>query len=100
MLPFEGGKLNEVVRGPLDGPLGNVSMQLSPPLVKQDFYLQYGQPTFWPYCESLERCVVYRCALLHCSMPHAALGIVARIMSASTVTLLELGIAQLEVRVT
>jgi hypothetical protein len=67
MLPFEGGKLNEVVQGPLPGPLGNVSMRLAPPLVKQDFYAQYGQPTFWPYCESLERCVVYRCATLHCS---------------------------------
>ena len=61
MLPMEGGKLGDYMNGPLDTQFGTMYMQAAPPLVKEDFYQQYQQPTFWPYCESLERCVVYRC---------------------------------------
>jgi len=60
MRAFRGGKLNEAVREPLHSHFGNLTIQLYPPLIKQDFYQQYMQPTFWPYCESLEECVVYR----------------------------------------
>jgi len=60
MRAFRGGKLNEAVREPLHSQFGNLTIQLYPPLIKQDFYQQYMQPTFWPYCESLEECVVYR----------------------------------------
>ena len=60
MIPFEGGKLNKPLRGPIPGPLGNLTLQLFPPLYKENFYALYHQPTFWPYCESLERCIVYR----------------------------------------
>ena len=50
----------EPIREPLQSHFGNMTLQLYPPLIKQDFYQQYHQPTFWPYCESLEECVVYR----------------------------------------
>jgi hypothetical protein len=61
MVPYEGGKMGDYMVGPIDGELGPMFMLTAPPLVKQDFYQAYAQPTFWPYCESLERCVVYRC---------------------------------------
>ena len=60
MRPFSGGELNQPIREPLHSHFGNMTLQLYPPLIKQDFYQQYHQPTFWPYCESLEECVVYR----------------------------------------
>ena len=59
--------MGEYMVGPIDGELGPMFMLTAPPLVKQDFFQAYAQPTFWPYCESLERCVVYRCGRL----PHA-----------------------------
>ncbi|CAL8471357.1 g10899 [Coccomyxa elongata] len=59
MIPFSGGKMNTPLRAPVPGPLGNVTLQLFPPLYKENFYALYHQPTFWPYCESLERCIVY-----------------------------------------
>ncbi len=62
MRPFKGGELDEPVREPLHSHFGNLTLQLYPPLIKQDFYQQYHQPTFWPYCKSLEECVVYRSA--------------------------------------
>ena len=63
MRSFKGGELNEPVRAPLHTHFGNMTLQLYPPLIKQDFYQQYHQPTFWPYCKSLEECVVYRFAI-------------------------------------
>ena len=62
MRAFKGGELDVPVREPLHSHFGNLTLQLYPPLIKQDFYQQYHQPTFWPYCKSLEECVVYRCA--------------------------------------
>ncbi len=71
MRTFLGGELNEPIRAPLHSHFGNVTLQLYPPLIKQDFYQQYHQPTFWPYCSSLEECIVYRwawqlCAAISC----------------------------------
>jgi hypothetical protein len=60
MIPFEAGKYDKPIRKPIPGPLGNLTLQLFPPLYKEDFYALYKQKTFWPYCESLERCIVYR----------------------------------------
>ena len=60
MRPFSGGELDQPIREPLPSHFGNMTLQLYPPLIKQDFYQQYHQPTFWPYCKSLEECVVYR----------------------------------------
>ena len=68
MRPFLGGELDEPIRAPLHSHFGNVTLQLYPPLIKQDFYQQYHQPTFWPYCSSLEECVVYRWAGAQCML--------------------------------
>ena len=67
MRPFLGGELDEPIRAPLHSHFGNMTLQLYPPLIKQDFYQQYHQPTFWPYCSSLEECVVYRWAWQLCA---------------------------------
>lgn len=78
MRSFRGGELDEPVREPLHSHFGNVTLQLYPPLIKQDFYQQYHQPTFWPYCESLKECVVYRSTIqpaLPCTICKKSQGI-------------------------
>ena len=62
--------MGDYMRGPIETQLGPMWMNSFPPLVKEDFYQQYHQPTFWPYCESLERCIVYRCVTLCRFLPY------------------------------
>lgn len=52
------GELNKPVKI-LSTPLGNASIEATPGLVTMDFHVAYGIGTFWPYCQSMERCLVY-----------------------------------------
>lgn len=88
MRPFLGGELDEAIRAPLHSHFGNVTLQLYPPLIKQDFYQQYHQPTFWPYCSSLEECVVYRWAWQLC----AGLSVCSTCMCSQNVSAVKRGL--------
>lgn len=43
----------------LDTPFGPLGLDAEPLLLKQDFHIRYAIPTYWPYCQSLSRCIVY-----------------------------------------
>lgn len=58
MLKVQGGQLDKVV-SVVSTPIGDVHFQAQPPLFKTDFHRAYDIATNWPYCESLEKCVVY-----------------------------------------
>lgn len=39
--------------------LGAVGLSGQPNYILQDFHTAYGIPTIWPYCESVNKCLVY-----------------------------------------
>lgn len=39
--------------------LGAVGLSAAPQFILQDFHTAYGIPTIWPYCESVNKCLVY-----------------------------------------
>lgn len=58
MRPVQGGAIDSpstVI--PTD--LGDIQVDSDPSLYKFDLHSKYDIPTIWPYCESLESCLVY-----------------------------------------
>ena len=56
----DGGLLDQPLLEPLNNSLGPLQLKLWPPPYKTDLYSAYNQFALAPYCEYMEKCIVFR----------------------------------------